>query len=155
MNLLTEFEVLLTRLNRQQLEFALCGGLAVNVLGHVRATRDIDILIPRNSLDPVRDAAKELGFTLRSGRIPFGQGTPKEREVWRVTKPEGTELVSLDLLLVTPVFEKVWSERKTIDWKGHTLPIVSLEGLAFMKRLAGRAQDLADLEALGVGDSKE
>ncbi len=153
MDLPNELERITGLLRGERIDFALCGGLAVNVYGHVRATRDIDLLVERASIDRIRDAVKDLGFTLRSGRIPFGVRTPAEREVWPVSKPEGASLSSLDLLAVTPIFASVWAGRREVDWRGRSLGIVSLEGLASMKRLAGRKQDLADLEALGLESS--
>lgn len=65
-----------------------------------------------------------------------------------MSKTGGDALPSLDLLVVTPVFEPVWKDRQRVEWRGRPLDIVSLEGLATMKRLAGRPQDLADLAAL-------
>ncbi|GMU62875.1 MAG: hypothetical protein AMXMBFR34_46380 [Myxococcaceae bacterium] len=74
--------------------------------------------------------------------------------MWRVSKPDGASLVSLDLLVVTPVFEPVWESRQPVEWRGRRLGIVSLDGLALMKRLASRKQDLADLEALGLEQAR-
>ena len=62
----------------------------------------------------------------------------------------GTELLTLDLIGVTRVFEDVWSSRTTMAWRDVQIPLVSLQGLAKMKRLAGRKQDLADIETLGL-----
>ncbi|MEW5743190.1 MAG: nucleotidyl transferase AbiEii/AbiGii toxin family protein [Myxococcota bacterium] len=150
MDLLEELAHLVDALDRERVDFALCGGLAVNIYGHVRATKDIDLLVRREDVDRIRDAATQIGFKLRSGRIPFGAGTKDERELWRVSKTEGASLVTLDLLVVTPVFEPVWQTRQSVEWRGRRLGIVSLDGLARMKRLAARKQDLADLEALGL-----
>ena len=58
--------------------------------------------------------------------------------------------LTIDLLVVCPVFETVWAERERIAWSGLQMQVVSREGLATMKSLAGRQQDLADLEALGI-----
>lgn len=150
MDLLAELERIVDAMGREQIDFALCGGLAVNIYGHVRATRDLDFLVRREAVDRLRDTAAGLGFELRSGRISFGAGTKNEREVWRLSKPDGPSLVSLDLLVVTPVFEPVWESRQSVEWRGRRLGIVSLGGLALMKRLASRKQGLADLEALGL-----
>ncbi len=57
-------------------------------------------------------------------------------------------MLSLDLLLVTPQVEDVWETREKIDFLGSQLSVVSLSGLIKMKRLAGRPQDLADIERL-------
>jgi hypothetical protein len=155
MDIVAEFEMLVTALAEQEIDYAVCGGFAVNIHGHVRATRDIDLLIRREALANVCSIAMDLGFTVTSGPIPFDIGTKEEREIHRVTKFEGTHFLTLDLLLVTPVLEPVWAEREAFEWRGRIIPVVSLEGLATMKRLAGRHQDLADLENLGVGDSRE
>ena len=59
------------------------------------------------------------------------------------------------LVLATPVLAGVFESRQTFVWAGRPISVVSLEGLARMKRLAGRHQDLADLEKLGVGRGEE
>jgi hypothetical protein len=122
----------------------------VNIYGHVRATRDVDLLIREESLVPALDAVATVGFTLPSGRIPFGFGTPQHRELFRISKPQNNQLLTLDLMIVTPVFEPVWKSKTSADWNGRRLCVVSRAGLAQMKRLAGRAQDLADIERLGL-----
>lgn len=150
MDIVAEFEGIADALARSHLEHAVCGGFAVNLHGHVRATRDIDLLIRRESLPGVLAAVRPLGYTLEAGPIPFGVGTPQERELYRISKPEGRSLLTLDLLLVTPVFEEVWRTRARFAWRGREVWAVSLAGLEVMKRLAGRTQDRADLEALGL-----
>jgi len=87
-----------------------------------------------------------------AGRLPFGVGTDKEREVHRVSKLVGENLLTLDLLVVTPVFERVWEQRETFLFEDRRLQVVSAEGLAMMKRIAGRDQDLLDLKILGFKD---
>lgn len=148
MELFEAFERIIDTLNANGVEYAVCGGIAVNLLGHVRATRDIDLLVRVEDVDRVRDLVKPLGFVLRSGRIPFGEGTPKAREVWRVSRAQGPSLLSLDLLVVTPVYEEVFRGRVPTSWRGRTFCVVNPAGLIAMKRLAGRPQDLADIAAL-------
>ena len=64
-------------------------------------------------------------------------------------------MLTVDLLLVTPVLEDVWASREVFEWEGRRVTVVSLAGLTKMKRMAGRDQDLADLENLGVEVSSE
>ena len=73
----------------------------------------------------------------------------KEREVYRISKIEGKEILTLDLVLVTSVFESIWDEREYYEWKGRRIQVVSFDGLVTMKKLAGRDQDLLDLKKLG------
>lgn len=149
MDLITEFAAILDALQGANIEYAVCGGFAVNIYGHVRTTRDVDLLLREEELDRARSVLASIGFKFESGRIPFGFGTPHHRELLRVSKLQGQAFLVVDLMLVTPVFEQVWADRETAEWNGRQISLVSLSGLIFMKRLAGRAQDLADLEKLG------
>lgn len=144
--LLDELSQLISALNENEIEYAVCGGLALAIHGFARATLDIDILIQAESLEKAYKIGAEKGFDIRGLDISF-----KERavEIRRISKidDEG-EVLSLDLLLVTPQVEDVWETREQIDFLGKKLSVVSHEGLIKMKHLAGRPQDLADIERL-------
>jgi hypothetical protein len=85
----------------------------------------------------------------------FKHGTPEETIVVRFSKFEYAEYLTLDLLLVTAVFEEVWATRQAAALSELDFQVVSREGLATMKRLAGRTQDKADLEKLAeVGETR-
>ena len=144
--LLDELSELISALNENGVEYAVCGGLSMAIHGFARATLDIDVLIREESLEKAYEIAAEKGFDIRGLDISF-----KERavEIRRVSKiDDNGEVLSLDLLLVTPQVEDVWQAREKIDFLGDKLSVVSREGLIKMKRLAGRPQDLADLERL-------
>jgi hypothetical protein len=150
MDLLSELDAVLDAFEAAGVDYALCGGLAVALHGHVRATRDIDVLVRREDFDAARAALRDRGFTLDAGPIPFGAGTEREREVRRVSKIIDGALVTVDFLVVTPILERAWQTRSSHAWRDRRVSAVSIVGLADMKRLAGRKQDLADLEQLGV-----
>jgi hypothetical protein len=149
-DVITTLDAVVDALNIANVAYALCGGLAVNLHGHVRATRDIDLLLPRDQLDRARAALRPLGFDIDAGPIPFGIGTDRERVLYRVSRIVGAQLSTIDLMVVTPVLEPAWASRVCARWRGRDVWTVSLDGLARMKRLAGRPQDLADLENLGL-----
>ncbi len=149
-DLYDEFLSLVDALGKAGIEYAVCGGVAVALYGYPRFTKDIDILIHRNDLDRVLAAVKDLGYILPSGLLPFDTGTDREREIFRVSKAVGEELLTLDLLLVAPIFERVWRDRKVLAGEHRNISIVSLPGLELMKRVAGRGQDLVDIENLTV-----
>ena len=144
--LFDEMSALAKAFDAAGIEYGLCGGLAMAVHGFARATVDIDFLILPESLEKGYEVAAGLGFDIRGLDMSF-----KERavEIRRVSKidDEG-EVLSFDMLLVTPQVEDVWTTRMTLQLKGETYSIVSREGLIKMKQLAGRTQDLADLERL-------
>ncbi len=150
MDLIGEFGRVIDALQGAGVEYAVCGGLAVALHGHVRATRDIDLLVPAGQKDQAMAALRDQGFTLTAGPIPFSTGTPQQRTLFRASKVEGGELLTVDLLLVSAVFQEVWASREEFSWQGRRVFAVSLAGLGRMKRLAHRSQDLADLENLGL-----
>lgn len=147
MDLYEELRDLVKALNRQSLDYAICGGVALALHGHPRFTNDIDVLILPDDLDRIQQAAKSCGFLDSSGRIPFEQC-----DVHRVVKTRDAEFLVLDLLLVNDVLEGIWQSRVDFEWQDERLRVVSAEGLARMKRMAGRDQDLVDLKKLGFTD---
>jgi hypothetical protein len=158
LDLIEELEGLIARLEQAQVPYALCGGLAVAIHGHKRATMDIDLLVRAEDVQAARDVAKAAGFDIPARKMVFGLRTGTPREMHRVSKldPTTNDLVSVDLIVVTPDYEEVWAGRFVRPWMGHSLSIVSREGLAKMKRLAGRPQDLADIAALeGLADDDQ
>lgn len=66
-------------LNKAGLDYAICGGIALAIHGHPRATNDIDLLIPIAILDDVRAVLAAIDYDLESGSIPFDIGRPTER----------------------------------------------------------------------------
>jgi len=56
--------------------------------------------------------------------------------------------MQLDLMLVVPVFEPVWNDRETVSLSEIAIKVVSKRGLIIMKKVAGRTQDIADIDAL-------
>jgi hypothetical protein len=144
--LLDELNELISALNKNEIEYAVCNGLALAIHGFARATLDIDILIEAESLEKAYRIGAGKGFDIRGLDISF-----KERavEIRRVSKIDANgEVLSLDLLIVTPQVQDVWETREKIDFLGSQLWVVSQTGLIKMKRLAGRPQDLADIERL-------
>jgi len=136
-------------------EYAVCGGLAVAFHGYPRATWDIDLMIRRESLDAAQEAIASLGYTVPGGILPFAIGTSEYREVFRISRADGSELITLDLILVTPILEDVWADCVSMSLPDREIRVVSQQGLATMKRLAGRLRDLADLEELGLLDDDD
>lgn len=150
-DLVAELQHVARALASASVELALCGGMALAVHGHVRATRGIDIMVRTAERGRALAALKEAGFDLPAQPMTFGAGTPIERHVQRVSKSLGKELLTVDLIVVEPAFAEVWAGRLRFDRDGVVIPVVSRSGLIAMKRAAGRPQDLADIAALEAG----
>ena len=145
-SLLEELDGLISALAENEIEYAVCGGLALAIHGFARATLDIDILIQAESLEKAYEIAAEKGYDIRGLDMSF-----KERavEIRRVSKiDDDGEVLSLDLLLVTPKVEDVWETKEKLIWQDRELWIVSRQGLIKMKQLAARAKDLIDIDRI-------
>ncbi len=144
--LLEELSELISALDKNDIEYAVCGGLALTIHGFPRATFDIDILIRAESLEKAYEIAAEKGYDIRGLDMSF-----KERavEIRRVSKiDDDGEVLPLDFLLVTPQVKDVWETREILLWQNRNLWIVSRTGLIKMKKLAGRAKDLIDVDRI-------
>ena len=129
--LLQELLDITSDLERNGIEYAVCGGLALTIHGFPRATFDIDVLIREESLEKAYQVAAKKGFDIKGLDMSF-----KERavEIRRVSKiDEDSEVLSLDLLLVTPKVEDVWETKEKLNLQTQDLWIVSQAGLVKMK----------------------
>jgi len=107
LDLIAELEALLETFERGGIDYALCGGLAVAVHGHPRATMDIDLLVRAEQLTSAIQVARGAGFDVPARKMMFGLRAGNPREMQRVSKldPETNELLSLDLIVVGPGLE--------------------------------------------------
>lgn len=80
----------------------------------------------------------------------MGEGEVCDWEIVRVSKVVGRDLLTLDLLLVGPSIRNVWDSREIRVFNGRQIGVVSREGMKRLKLIAGRKQDLLDLEQLGL-----
>jgi hypothetical protein len=151
LDLYDEFRQLVTALARHNLDYALCGGMAMAVHQSPRATIDIDILIPAEALERALTIAKELGYNIRGKDLSFANGGVEIRRMSKID-PDSGDLLSLDLLLVTPQIQTVWESRVESEWEGGRLSVVSRAGLIALKRLRSSRQDLADIKLLEEGE---
>ena len=148
MDLVAELASVSRALDGAGVPYAVCGGIAVTIHGHVRATKDIDLLIRPEDRERALAVVASLGFDRAALPMTFGAGTPTERQLQRVTKLEEGESLTIDFLIVGALYEAAWAQRETYEWEGTRMTVVSREGLLAMKRIAGRKQDLADIERL-------
>ena len=147
MELFDEFKQLVSEFKKENVEFALCGGLAMAVYAFPRATLDIDILIEPETLEKAKTTAKKLGFSFDAGLMKFSGGAI---QIYRLTKvsSDTAESLMLDMLLLTPEIKDVWETKRVLAWDEGELPIVSIKGLIKLKSMRSSGQDLDDIRNL-------
>jgi len=150
-DILDELRQLIARLDEQNIEYALCGGMAMAVHQRPRFTIDIDLLIQEESLSRTMDVARDLGYNIRGKDLSLANGAVEIRRVSKID-PDSKDLLTLDLLMVTPQVQAAWESRVQAEWEGGTLSVVSAAGLIAMKQLRRTGVDLDDIKALEEGE---
>lgn len=145
--LLEEFANITNALNNRGIEYAVCGGWAMAILGFPRATIDIDLLILSDDLIDAWKIAESLGFNVEGLPLQFHDGKIEIRRISKIDE-DTKALVTIDFLLVTDALDEVWKSRKIFKWNHGNVASVSKDGLIYMKKISGRLQDLADIERL-------
>ncbi len=124
------------------------GGFAVVANEYVRATEDVDFLIPEDA-DNDRRCVEALGHL---DGLLLGAERPVviddfDRDHIRASSRAG--LVDFIREEVPPLdFDTVAGGAHRVETEGGQVLVAALSSLVAMKRLAGRPQDLADLHAL-------
>jgi hypothetical protein len=155
---MTQFDPIFAALQATGVRYVVVGGVAVNLHGYQRFTKDIDLvveLVPDQALKAL-EALQNLGYkpTVPVKLSDFAD--PIIREGW--VRDKGMMVfqmysdqtrMSIDIFVQYPVdFEELWSHGTKIDLPETSLRIASIDHLVLMKRQAGRAQDLLDVEKL-------
>ena len=153
-------EAIVRALNTAEVQYLIVGGLAVNAHGYVRLTRGVDIVL---QLDPANvsralSALFDVGYQMSIPAKPEDFANPETREDWRHRKGMVTlklwsdehQRTPVDIFVYEPFdFTKEYAAATAREVSpGVTARVVSLETLIKMKRDAGRAQDLIDIEEL-------
>jgi len=147
MDILDELKKLISKLNAEEIEYALCGGLAMAIYALPRATLDIDLLIEASSLEATKRAVHDLGFTVKAAPMEFHGGKMHIHRVSKIESGTGETLV-LDLLIVTPAIRDAWDSRKKVEWEHGQISVVSPAGLILLKSFRKSGQDQDDIHFL-------
>lgn len=149
MDLYAELRSLITALEEDQRPYAVCGALAVAIYGAPRATKDIDLLVPPESLDEVMETARRCGFVFKAQPMKFAASGVS---ITRVSKLVDGYPLTLDLLHADEALAEPWRTRVRARFRDGELSVVSRAGLETLKVAAGRPQDLWDLQRLAEAD---
>jgi hypothetical protein len=153
---------LLRHLSERGVEHIIIGGLAVAAHGHVRPSKDLDI-VPASAHDNLKRLATAL-IDMNATGAEAGERDPAELPMssLRVDDLEQggnfrltTDLGDLDIFQwvkgidAEDSYAELYREALAGEVEGVAVRVCSLEHLRAMKRAAGRPQDLIDLQRLG------
>jgi len=136
-----------TFLTERRIPYAIIGGIAVQRWGQPRFTRDVDLTIllpPGREEDTLRDLVAAF-----PPRVKDAVGFAVEHRVLPIDVPGGSEA---DISLGLPGYEEdVIARAVPYDLgEGREVKLCSPEDLVVHKILAGRPQDLLDVEGIAA-----
>lgn len=147
--------LVLQTLDRHGVRSVVIGGIAARLLGSPTVTRDTDICYERTpeNLERLAAALEDLGARLRGvdEEVPF----LLDAKTLAAGDHFTFRTVAGDFdVLGTPAgvegFDELVQRAKPFDIDGITVLVASIDDLIRMKRAAGRAKDLIEVEVLGA-----
>lgn len=137
-----EFKELLSTFNEHGVRYLIVGGFAVMVYSEPRYTKDLDIWVEAST-----ENASKVFAALRKFGAPLEGLTEldfAESGFYQMGRPPGRIDVMMSLDGVE--FVTAWENRKSDYFRGVPVNYVGKDDLIRNKELAGRYQDLADIE---------
>lgn len=147
LDLNNEFTNVIQTLEQHNIEYAVCGALALAILKRPRFTRDIDILIRPKTYPDCRKALAQVGFRFASSPHRFGESV----EIHKIKKidSETNDFLYVDLVVaLSASVQNVLDQRVRGAWQDQLVWVVSEGGLLQLKRLSARQRDRRDVEVL-------
>lgn len=143
-------------LQKHEVKYLLCGGVAVNLYGIPRTTADIDLLIDWNekNIERFEAALNEHGYknnlffklkTLLPANIRLQYYNEKNLVAYSYSS-DLFQAITLDVLVQSNLdFEKCWERKETKYLAQVPVYLLCLDDLIAMKDFANREQDKADI----------
>lgn len=146
-------------LQKAEIKYLIVGGVAVNLYGYSRFTGDMDILmaLDKENLKKMSAVMRHLGYIQRLPVDLFELGNKTKVKKWMKEKGmtaytficERQPQLNLDILAGYSLdFRKFFKKRTILPIWGIKIPVVAFNDLIKMKKIAGREQDLLDIQAL-------
>ena len=152
------YEDILREFQKRKVRYVLVGGIAVNLLGSLRSTADMDILVEMTdvNLAKVVSILKKKGYRVKQPVDPMDIADSKKREGWIKNKHmkafnfyKENEFKEVDIIIESPVsFEEAKDDMVRVRSGDITIPVISIDNLIKMKKGTGRSVDRLDMEEL-------
>ena len=150
------YGLLFGKLQENNVQYVVCGGLAVNLHGVPRMTADIDIILnlTAENIEKFERCADELNYKLSVPVVLSKLSDETFRKDLLKTKNLialsffnfDKNFLTLDILLDFPMpFSDLWNERVVRKEGTINVNIVSIEHLIHLKEYASRIQDKQDI----------
>ncbi|MBN3032718.1 MAG: hypothetical protein JW873_01340 [Candidatus Saganbacteria bacterium] len=153
------YETIFRKLHDRNIQYLIIGGVAVNLYGVPRATGDIDLMLAmdKENLLSFVAVAKELNLAPKAPVRPEDLADPLKLETWRQEKnmkvfsfaDPDNPYITVDIMTENHIpFAEAYRRKQLLSAWGVKVAVIGREDLIKLKQIAGRDQDLADIESL-------
>ena len=153
------YKKILSELEKQSVKYLVIGGIAVNLYGHPRVTKDLDLMISFEKTNMTKFIEIIKLFKLRP-RVPVEieeLADANKREIWKQERnmkvfsfynPEN-DLEVIDIMIQDYInFDEAYKNVEKVSDGSLTVSMISIDDLIRLKGIANRPNDRADIEVL-------
>ena len=152
------YEEVYRALNKARIDYLVCGGLAVVMLGFSRTTVDLDLIVDleKENLGKVYDVLTELGYKT-SAPITRNDFVNKSK-LKQLEREKNMKVVSfynpndpfkiIDIGVNLPDIDSALKNKRRIQVDDLSIPVIFIEDLIKMKEDLAREKDLIDVKNL-------
>ena len=152
-------EEIFKALNKARVKYVATGGVAVVLYGYMRMTQDLDlyVFLEDKNLSKLFDVLVSMGYKPKVSVTKEQFIDHKQREKWKKEKnmivfsfeKKDPPFDLIDIFVDEPIaFKNVYENRKLIRVDKTQIPLMGIDHLIKLKKLAGRAVDLEDIAQL-------
>lgn len=153
------YKELLIELEKNDIKYLVIGGIAVNLYGHPRVTKDLDLMISfeKENMDRFIKIVKSLKLKPRVPVEPEELADKSKREFWKNEKnmkvfsfynPEN-DLEVVDIMIQDYIdFDSSYVRRENLYDGKMSIKVISIDDLIKLKQIANRPRDKDDIEVL-------
>ncbi len=143
-----DWRAFIESLNSNEVEYVVVGAVALAFHGFPRYTGDLDVLVRSSPANGRRLESALAMFGLGALGLKAADFVDSYRVIQLGVPPNRIDLLTS---LTGVTFDEAWAGRAETVVGGTRVNFIGREALIVNKRLIGRPQDKADLEALGAG----
>jgi len=149
------YEDVLREFQNENVKYILVGGMALNLLGSMRGTIDLDILVHMSSenLKKIVLILSSLGYGVKQPIDPLKIADDGIRKDWIDNKHmkafnffKDSDLKEVDIIIDSPIsYADAIKDPVNIKIGDLTIPVISIDNLIEMKQFSGREIDKVDI----------
>ena len=153
------YKKILSELEKQSVKYLVIGGIAVNLYGHPRVTKDLDLMISFEKTNMAKFIEIIKLFKLKP-RVPVEieeLADKNKREHWKQERnmkvfsfynPEN-DLEVIDIMIQDYIdFDDAYKKVEKISDGNLTVSMISIDDLIKLKEISDRPNDRVDIEVL-------